>query len=168
MDSCSLEAILFPSMFAIKNKIIGIPCHEDPSCIGYTIVASLGVAYVIYRILTTGRRLFHENETTLEIEKAIAKKFAPKKGDLTSSYMHRDMDEEEPYDVDRAVDEDGVSLLQEKTKLSLYDVEYKLDGMKVVPVDKNTGKVLDEKQVETLRKQLLKNWRFEDEDEDDE
>lgn len=116
----------------------------------------------------TGRRLFHENETTLEIEKAIAKKFVPKKGDLTSSYMHRDMDEEEPYDVDRAVDEDGVSLLQEKTKLSLYDVEYKLDGMKVVPVDKNTGKVLDEKQVETLRKQLLKNWRFEDEDEDDE
>lgn len=116
----------------------------------------------------TGRRLFHENETTLEIEKAIAKKFVPKKGDLTSSYMHRDMDEAEPYDVDRAVDEDGVSLLQEKTKLSLYDVEYKLDGMKVVPVDKNTGKVLDEKQVETLRKQLLKNWRFEDEDEDNE
>ena len=27
----------------------------------------------------TGRRLFHENETTLEIEKAIAKKFIPKK-----------------------------------------------------------------------------------------
>ena len=52
MDSCSLEAVLFPSMFAIKNKLIGIPCHEDPSCIGYTIVASLGVAYVIYRILT--------------------------------------------------------------------------------------------------------------------
>ena len=27
----------------------------------------------------TGRRLYHENETTLEIEKAIAKKFIPKK-----------------------------------------------------------------------------------------
>ena len=38
----------------------------------------------------TGRRLFHENETTLEIEKAIAKKFIPKKGEVTSSYMHRD------------------------------------------------------------------------------
>ena len=50
----------------------------------------------------TGRRLFHENETTLEIEKAIAKKFIPKKGEVTSSYMHRDMDEEEPFDVDRA------------------------------------------------------------------
>jgi len=115
----------------------------------------------------TGRRLYHENETTLEIEKAIAKKFVPKKGDVTSSYMHRDMDEEEPFDVDRAADEEGVPILQEKSKLSLYDVEYKLDGLKVVPVDKNTGKVLDEKQVVTLRKQLLKNWRFED-DEDDE
>ena len=116
----------------------------------------------------TGRRLYHENETTLEIEKAIAKKFVPKKGDVTSSYMHRDMDEEEPFDVDRAVDAEGVPILQEKSNLSLYDVEYKLDGLKVVPVDKNTGKVLDEKQVVTLRKQLLKNWRFEDEDEDDE
>ena len=116
----------------------------------------------------TGRRLYHENETTLDIEKAIAKKFVPKKGEVTSSYMHRDMDEEEPFDVDRAADEEGVPILQEKSKLSLYDVEYKLDGLKVVPVDKNTGKVLDEKQVVTLRKQLLKNWRFEDEDEDDE
>ena len=115
----------------------------------------------------TGRRLFHENETTLDIEKAIAKKFIPKKGDVTSSYMHRDMDEEEPFDVDRAVDEDGVPVLEEKSKLSLYDVEYKLYGMNVVPVDKNTGKILDEKQVEILRKQLLKNWRFEDEDEDE-
>ena len=115
----------------------------------------------------TGRRLYHENETTLDIEKAIAKKFVPKKGEVTSSYMHRDMDEEEPMDADRATDDDGVSVIQEKSKLSLYDVEYKLSGMNVVPVDKNTGKVLDEKQVETLRKQLLKNWRFDDEDEDE-
>ena len=115
----------------------------------------------------TGRRLYHENETTLDIEKAIAKKFVPKKGNVTSSYMHRDMDEEEPFDVDRAVDADGVPVLEEKSKLSLYDVEYKLYGMKVVPVDKNTGKVLDEKQIVTLRKQLMKNWRFEDEDEDE-
>ena len=115
----------------------------------------------------TGRRLYHENETTLEIEKAIAKKFVPKKGDVTSSYMHRDMDEEEPFDVDRAVDEEGVPVLEEKSKLSLYDVEYKLYGMNVVPVDKNTGKVLDEKQIVTLRKQLMKNWRFEDEEEDE-
>ena len=115
----------------------------------------------------TGRRLYHENETTLNIEKEIAKKFAPKKGEVSSSYMHRDMDEEEPYDVDRAIDAEGNPVLQEKSKLTLYDVEYKLSGMNVVPVDKNTGKVLDEKQIETLQKQLLKNWRFEDEDEDE-
>tara|TARA_B110000014_G_C19830267_1_gene430567 strand:+ start:176 stop:400 length:225 start_codon:yes stop_codon:yes gene_type:complete len=52
MDSCILDVILFPSMFAIKNKIIGTPCYEDPSCIGYTIVVSLGLVYVIYRVLT--------------------------------------------------------------------------------------------------------------------
>jgi len=115
----------------------------------------------------TGRRLYHENETTLDIEKEIAKKFVPKKGEVTSSYMHRDMDEEEPFDVDRAIDVEGAPVLQEKSKLSLYDVEYKLYGMNVVPVDKNTGKILDEKQIVTLRKQLMKNWRFEDEDEDE-
>jgi hypothetical protein len=81
--------------------------------------------------------------------------------------MHRDMDEEEPFDVDRAIDVEGAPVLQEKSKLSLFDVEYKLAGMNVVPVDKNTGKPLDEKQVETLRKQLMKNWQFVDEDEDE-
>jgi hypothetical protein len=39
--------------------------------------------------------------------------------------------------------------------------------MNIVPVDKNTGKILDETQIVTLRKQLMKNWRFEDEDEDE-
>ena len=82
--------------------------------------------------------------------------------------MHRELDEEAPMDADRAVDEEGLSLVEEKSNLSLYDVEYKLFGMNVVPVDKNTGKVLDEKQIENLRKQLLKNWRFADEDEEDE
>ena len=66
----------------------------------------------------TGRRLYHENETTLDIEKEIAKKFTPKKGEVTSSYMHRDMDEEEVYDVDRAIDADGNPVLQEKAKLT--------------------------------------------------
>ena len=52
MDVCVIDAILLPSMFAIKNKIEGTPCHEDPSCIGYTIVVSLGLAYCLYRVLT--------------------------------------------------------------------------------------------------------------------
>ena len=52
MDLCGFDAILLPSMYAIKNKIVGTPCYEDPSCIGYTIVVSLGLAYTIYRVLT--------------------------------------------------------------------------------------------------------------------
>ena len=39
--------------------------------------------------------------------------------------------------------------------------------MNVLPVDKNTGKPLDEKQLDLLRKQLMKEWRFVDEDEEE-
>ena len=70
-------------------------------------------------------------------------------------------------DEERTLDDEGNLVLQPKSKLSLYDIEYKLDGMNVVPIDKNTGKTLDEKQVQDLQKQLLKNWNFEDEDEDE-
>ena len=52
MEFCGIDAVLLPSMFAIKNKIVGTPCYEDPSCIGYMIVVSLGLAYTIYRVLT--------------------------------------------------------------------------------------------------------------------
>ena len=115
----------------------------------------------------TGKRLCHENETTLNIEKAILEKFEPKSGKGPSSYMHRDSIDEDSIDVDRTLDDDGKLVLQPKSKLSLYDVEYKLEGMTVVPVDKNTGKVLDEKQIKDMRKQLMKNWNFVDEDDDD-
>ena len=81
--------------------------------------------------------------------------------------MHRDSIDEDPMDVDRTLDDDGKLVLQPKSKLSLYDVEYKLEGMVVVPVDKNTGKVLDEKQIKDLQKQLMKNWNFVDEDEEE-
>ena len=98
----------------------------------------------------TGKRIFHENEITLKIQQAVEKKFATK-----GSFMHRDFDDDQPYDAKRAVDDDGKPILVEKSKLSLFDVEYKLVGMNVVPVDKNTGKPLDEKQLELLRKQLM-------------
>ena len=61
----------------------------------------------------------------------------------------------------------GDRILVQKSKLTLFDVEYKLDGMNVVPVDKNTGKALDEKQLDLLRKQLMKEWRYVDEDEEE-
>ena len=110
----------------------------------------------------TGKRIYHENDTTLKIQQNVEKKFETK-----GSFMHRDFDDDKPYDAKRAVDEDGKSLLVEKSKLTLFDVEYKLDGMNVVPVDKNTGKPLDEKQLDLLRKQLMKEWRFVDEDEEE-
>ena len=110
----------------------------------------------------TGKRIYHENDTTLKIQQNVEKKFETK-----GSFMHRDFDDDQPYDAERAADEEGKPILVEKSKLSLFDVEYKLDGMNVVPVDKNTGKVLDEKQLDLLRKQLMKEWRFVDEDEEE-
>ena len=110
----------------------------------------------------TGKRIYHENDTTLKIQQNVEKKFETK-----GSFMHRDFDDDQPYDAKRSADEEGKPILVEKSKLSLFDVEYKLDGMNVVPVDKNTGKVLDEKQLDLLRKQLMKEWRFVDEDEEE-
>ena len=110
----------------------------------------------------TGKRIYHENDTTLKIQQNVEKKFETK-----GSFMHRDFDDDQPYDAKRAVDEEGKSILVQKSKLTLFDVEYKLDGMNVVPVDKNTGKALDEKQLDLLRKQLMKEWRFVDEDEEE-
>ena len=112
----------------------------------------------------TGKRFYHENEKTLEIEKAITKKLQPKNKSV-KSFMHRE-DGEDVIDPERATDEEGVPVIKEPSKLSLYDVEYKLDGMNVVPVDKNTGKVLTEKQIEKLQKQLLDNWNLKDEEEE--
>ena len=54
MDTCSPLVIVFPSLYAAKNDLESVPCHEDPSCIGYLIVVSIGIAYVIYRGLTRG------------------------------------------------------------------------------------------------------------------
>ena len=110
----------------------------------------------------TGKRIYHENDTTLKIQQNVEKKFETK-----GSFMHRDFDDDQPYDAKRSADEEGKPILVEKSKLTLFDVEYKLDGMNVVPVDKNTGKVLDEKQLDLLRKQLMKEWRFVDEDEEE-
>ena len=110
----------------------------------------------------TGKRIYHENDTTLKIQQNVEKKFETK-----GSFMHRDFDDDQPYDAKRSADEEGKPILVEKSKLTLFDVEYKLDGMNVVPVDKNTGKPLDEKQLDLLRKQLMKEWRFVDEDEEE-
>ena len=64
----------------------------------------------------TGKRIFHENDTTLKIQQNVEKKFETK-----GSFMHRDFDDDQPYDAKRAVDEDGKPILVEK---SICQVKY--------------------------------------------
>ena len=54
----------------------------------------------------------------------------------------------------------------ECSKVHLYEVEFKLDGMIVVPTHKNCGFALDEKQSEKFTKELVKSWGIEDEDDE--
>ncbi len=54
MDTCGSFAIVFPSLYAAKNEIETMPCHEDPSCISYVIVVSIGILYLAYRFFTRG------------------------------------------------------------------------------------------------------------------
>ena len=92
------------------------------------------------------------------------KKSLQSKFDADGSYMHRTSHDAEVMDEARSKDIKGNPIIKAKPKLSLYDVEYKLDGMVVVPVDKNTGKSLDEKQLEVMNKQLGNLWLLHDED----
>ncbi|MDI1495326.1 MAG: hypothetical protein K8823_634 [Cenarchaeum symbiont of Oopsacas minuta] len=112
----------------------------------------------------SGKRLYHENKTTLEVEKKILAKFTGKDDENSGSYMHRESFDSDVMDAIRSKDASGNPVIKEKSKLSLYDVEYKLDGMVVVPVDKNTGKRLDEKQLELVNKQLGRLWLLKEED----
>ena len=52
-----------------------------------------------FRCEDCGKRLFHENETTLEVEKTIHSKFCRKIKGETHSYMHRDLAHMETFDV---------------------------------------------------------------------
>ena len=52
----------------------------------------------------------------------------------------------------------------ECSKVHLFEVEFKLDGMSVVPTHKNCGFALDEKQSDKFQKELVKSWGFEQED----
>lgn len=51
-------------------------------------------------------------------------------------------------------------------KVHMYEVEFKLDGMVVVPTHKNCGDRLNEKQVDKFQKELVKSWDLEEEEEE--
>ena len=44
------------------------------------------------------------------------------------------------------------------SKVHMYEVEFKLDGMTVVPTHKNCGDPLNEKQADKFQKELVKSW----------
>lgn len=52
-------------------------------------------------------------------------------------------------------------------KVHLYEVEFKLEGMIVVPTHKNCGASLNDKQADKFQKELVKSWGFEGDDEED-
>ncbi|MFM7861395.1 MAG: hypothetical protein ACKO7Y_01395 [Candidatus Nitrosotenuis sp.] len=47
----------------------------------------------------------------------------------------------------------------------MFDIEYKLVGMVVVPTCKNCGNALNETQLEKFQKELVKSWGLDPEDE---
>ena len=52
MDTCGIVPIVLPSLYAAKNELEAPPCIEDPSCIGYVTVVTIGILYALYRFLT--------------------------------------------------------------------------------------------------------------------
>lgn len=59
-----------------------------------------------------GKRLFHENETTLKIEESVHKKFCRKKKGEIHSFMHKDMTHQATYDEERQNDMSGKPILK--------------------------------------------------------
>jgi len=59
-----------------------------------------------------GKRMFHENETTLKIEEAVHKKFCRKAPGQSHSYMHRDAAHPDIFDQERKSDVDGKPVLK--------------------------------------------------------
>ncbi|CAI9831224.1 MAG: hypothetical protein MPI95_07195 [Nitrosopumilus sp.] len=59
-----------------------------------------------------GKRLFHENETTLKVQQTIHSKFCRKKDGEYHSYMHRDPAHMEPFDPERENDSTGQPVLK--------------------------------------------------------
>ena len=44
------------------------------------------------------------------------------------------------------------------SKIHLFEVEFKLDGLSVIPTHKNCGAVLDGQQSEQFQKELVSSW----------
>lgn len=49
-------------------------------------------------------------------------------------------------------------------KVHMYEIEYKLAGMIVVPTHKNCGNALNDTQCDKFQKELVKSWGMDPED----
>ena len=59
-----------------------------------------------------GKRLYHENETTLKVQETICKKFCTKQVGKPHSYMHRDTEHMSTFDPERENDSAGTPVLK--------------------------------------------------------
>ncbi len=59
-----------------------------------------------------GKRLYHENQTTLDIENKIHKKFCRKREGETHSYMHKEHGHDQTFDPERQADTEGRPVLK--------------------------------------------------------
>lgn len=59
-----------------------------------------------------GKRMYHENETTLKVLEKIHAKFCRKEQGKTHSYMHRDPAHMETFDAERENDTEGIPVLK--------------------------------------------------------
>ncbi len=59
-----------------------------------------------------GKRLYHDNETTLKIQETIHSKFCRKEFGKIHSYMHRDPAHMETFDSERENDTAGTPVLK--------------------------------------------------------
>ncbi len=59
-----------------------------------------------------GKKMFHENESTLKVEESIHKKFCRKKQGDFHSYVHRDPDHMATFDAERKNDGNGKPILK--------------------------------------------------------
>ena len=59
-----------------------------------------------------GKRLYHENDTTLKVQEKIHEKFCRKEPGKAHSYMHRDPAHMETFDPERENDSTGTPVLK--------------------------------------------------------
>jgi len=59
-----------------------------------------------------GKRMYHENETTLKLEETVHQNFCRKKEGEIHSFMHKDVSHQETFDSEREFDHNNKPVLK--------------------------------------------------------